>query len=70
MRTISEQTIIKVLVNLKCLGYMGKCVKSFTKQERNKIGDELIRRGWCDENLHPTIESMNVVMRNMHLCEK
>ena len=34
---VSKETKIKVLVNLKCLGYMGKCVKHFPLKVRGKI---------------------------------
>lgn len=69
MRKITEKTIITAMVNRKCLGYFGKCFTSLSMAERRWVGEELIRRGWCDENLRPTNASMEVVAKNLHLCQ-
>ena len=66
----SERTIIKVLVNLKCLGYPGKVLKSFPYKERGRVLDELITRGWVNNNLIPTPAAQDVILKNLALCEK
>lgn len=67
---VSETTIIKVLVNLKCLGYMGRCVRSLSPKEKGEIIETLYKRGWVDESATPTLEAMPIIMKNLHLCEK
>ena len=69
MRNISETTLIKVLVNLKCLGYMGKCVNGFTQQERGKILDILEQRGLIDADAHPTEKAKSIILKNLSLCQ-
>ena len=69
MKKASEHTIIKVLVNLKCLGYPGKVLKSFTHKERGRVLDELITRGWVNNNLIPTAAAQDVILKNLSLCE-
>lgn len=48
IKKASETTLIKVIVNFKCLGYAGKVLRSFTPSERGAVYDELIARGWMD----------------------
>lgn len=69
MRKASEKTIIKVLVNLKCLGKMGKCSKSLGYDGRGYVLDELIRRGYIDRHLNVLPAAKDVVIANIHLCE-
>ena len=38
-RNVSEKTYIKVIVNLKCLGYVPKILRGFTQKERGAIYD-------------------------------
>ena len=41
IRKVSEETYIKVIVNLKCLGYVPKILRGFTQKERGAIYDEI-----------------------------
>ena len=67
---ISETTITKVLVNLKCLGYMGKCVRGFSSKDKTYILDTLEERGLIDEQCHPTLKALPIITENLHLCEE
>ena len=69
MRKISEKTILTSLVNYKCVGYFGKCVKSLNSSERGYVIDELIRRGYIDENMALTKKSQQVISDNLNLCQ-
>ena len=69
-RNVSEETYIKVVVNLKCLGYVPKVLRGFTPKEREKIFDELIRRGWLDEHLNVLPVTQPIVTANLHYCMK
>ena len=69
-KNFSEKTLIKVLVNLKCLGYMGKCVRGFSRNGKGKILDELIKRGYIDENCSVLPSSLEIVKSNLNLCER
>ena len=66
----SEATLIKIVVNLKCLGFPGRCLRSFTAKEKNEIFDEIIRRGWVDDNLHPLPAAADIIRQNLALCER
>lgn len=68
-RNISERTILTVLVNIKCVGYMGKCVKSFTKKERAKIIDTLIERNYLTESMEVTNLGSEIVLSNLSLLQ-
>lgn len=67
---ISETTITKVLVNMKCLGYMGRCVRHFSSKDRAYILDTLEKRGLIDERCHPTLKAQPIIMENLYLCEE
>lgn len=67
---VSKETKIKVLVNLKCLGYMGKCVKHFPLKVRSKILDDLEADGYLDKNGNPTEKAQSIIIENLHLCER
>lgn len=67
---ISETIITKVLVNLKCLGYMGKCVKSLSSDDRAYILDTLAERGLIDDRCRPTLKALPIITENLHLCEE
>lgn len=71
MRKIKEKTILTVLVNLKCLGKMGKTVNGFTKKEKEYIFNELERLGYIKENsIEITPKGNEVVKKNLNLvCE-
>lgn len=69
MRKASEQTIIKVLVNIKCLGKMGKCAKSLGYDGRGYVLDELLRRGYIDKHLNVLPKAKDIVLANLSLCE-
>lgn len=68
--SISETTILKVLVNIKCLGYMGRCARRFSSKDRAKILDILEKRGLIDEHMNPTLNAMPIITENLHLCEE
>lgn len=70
IKKASETTLIKVIVNFKCLGYAGKVLRSFTPSERGAVYDELIARGWMDEHLNVLPASQDIVTKNLHLCDK
>lgn len=69
MRKISEKTILTALVNIKCVGYPGKCLKSLTRAERAFVLDELIRRGYINEKIQALPASQDIVSSNLHLCQ-
>lgn len=71
MRKISEKTIITALVNIYCVGYPGKCLKSLTKPERVYVLDELVNRGLVTENIHITREGINKIKNEklLDLCQ-
>ena len=69
MRNISNKTILTALVNYKCAGYFGKCVAHLNSQERNFVIDELIRRGYIDNNMKLTELSHDVVLNNLNLFQ-
>lgn len=65
MRNVSEKTIIKAIVDIKCSGYFK--TPGLSRKERAYILDELERRGWIDEHCNPTARSQDVVRNNLHL---
>lgn len=69
MRKISEKTILTALVNYKCVGYFGKCFKSLNSNERDYVIDELVKRGYLDENMTLTKKSKQVILDNSNLCQ-
>lgn len=69
MRKISEKTIITALVNLKCVGYPGKCLKPLTREERRYVLDELIRRGYINRQMQVLPASQSIVSDNLDLCQ-
>ena len=66
---LSEGLIVKVLVNLKCLGKPGRCLRSVSQQMRGEIFDVLEKRGWIDSHMNVKPSAMDVVLKNLHLCE-
>lgn len=66
---ISEKTLLTALVNIKCVGYPGKCLRPFNKRERGQIIDELFKRGYIDEHARPTAAAQNIITANIHLCQ-
>lgn len=69
MRKISEKTILTALVNIKCVGYPGKCLTRLTRSERAFVLDELIRRGYINEKIQALPASQTIVSNNLHLCQ-
>lgn len=67
---VSKEIKIKVLVNLKCLGYMGKCVKHFPIKVRGQILDDLMAEGYLDKDGNPTEKARPIIISNIHLCER
>lgn len=69
MRNISNKTILTALVNYKCVGYFGKCIRHFTLQERSFVIDELIKRGYLDSDMNLTKLSQEVIRENLELAQ-
>lgn len=69
MRKISDKTVITALVNYKCVGYFGKCIKSLTLIERDYVIDTLIERGYLTEKMVITKEGDEVIKRNLELLQ-
>lgn len=69
MRKINEKTILTALVNYRCVGYFGKCISHLTAKERNYVIDELIRRGYINDDMKLTELSHEVVLANLNLCQ-
>ena len=67
-RNISELTLIKMLVNLKTLGYFGKCLTPLTKSERTKAVDILIERKLIDEDCNLLPASKEIILNNLNLA--
>lgn len=65
LRNVSEKTIIKAIVDIKCSGYFKS--PGLSKKERGYILDELERRGWIDEHCMATPASQEIVTNNLHL---
>lgn len=69
MRKVSEQTVITALVNYKCVGYFGKCIKHFSLNERRSVVNKIIENEWLKEDLTFTDKGNNVVKANLSLCQ-
>ena len=69
MRNISDKTILTALVNYKCVGYFGKCIRHFTLQERSFVIDELIRMGYLNSDMTLTKSSQTVIGKNLNLLQ-
>lgn len=69
MKTATEKTLITALVNLKCLGHFGRCLRAFNRRERVAVIDALISRGWIDEHYTPTAAAAPIVLANLNLCQ-
>ena len=69
MRKISEKTIITALVNYKCTGFFGKCITHLNSKERDYVIDELIRRGYHDNNMNISSSPQEVILKNIDLFQ-
>ena len=69
MRKISEKTIITALVNYKFVGMFGKCIAHLNNKERNYVIDELIRRGYIDNNMNILPFAKDVILKNLDLFQ-
>ena len=69
MRKVSEQTAITALVNYKCVGYFGKCIKHFSLNEKRAVVNKIIENEWLKEDLTFTDKGNNVVKANLNLCQ-
>lgn len=69
MRNISEKIILTALVNLKCVGYFGKCLTRLTYNERGQVIDTLIERGYIDNNIIIQPSAKDVILSNLNLCQ-
>lgn len=69
IKNVSDLTKVKVLVNMKCLGYAGKCVKHLPRNVRDKMFDELEADGLLDSNLNPTEKARPIILANLSLVE-
>ena len=68
-RKISEKTILTALVNLKCVGYFGKCLTHLTYNERGLVIDTLIERGYIDNNMNIMPSARDVILQNLDLFQ-
>lgn len=64
-----EELFLTCVVNLKCVGHFGRCMRPYTNFWRGIIIDELIRREWLTERMALTKKGDEVVIKNLHLCE-
>ncbi len=69
MKKISEKTLTTALVNFRCVGYFGRCLRPFSLSERSGIVDSIISRGWMTEDLAVTPAGDAIVKKNLHLCQ-
>ena len=69
MRKISEKTIITALVNYKFVGMFGKCITHLNSKERDYVIDELIRRGYLDNNMNISSSAQEVILKNLDLFQ-
>ena len=69
MRKINEKTILTALVNYRCVGYFGKCITHLTGREKNYVIDELVRRGYINDDMKLTELAHEVVLNNLNLCQ-
>lgn len=69
MKTATEKTLLTALVNLKCLGHFGRCLRGFNRRERGAVIDALISRGWIDEHCTPTAAAAPIILANLSLCQ-
>ena len=69
MRDISNKTILTALVNYKCVGYFGKCIAHLTDKEKNYVIDELVRRGYINNDMKFTELAHDVVLAHLNLCQ-
>ena len=68
-RKISEKTIITALVNYKFVGMFGKCMEHLNSKDRDYVIDELIRRGYIDNNMNIMPSAKDVVLQNLDLFQ-
>ena len=66
MKKASETTIIKTLVQLKCLGRC-PCLNTFSAKERGRVFDELEKRGYIDSGINILPSAKDVILNNLHL---
>lgn len=69
-RNISDNTIISCLVSYKCLGYFGRSFTPLTKSERKYVVDELIKRGYLDENMNVLPSAKDIIEANLNLLKQ
>ena len=69
MRKISNKIVITAIVNYKCVGHFGKCIKSLALKERVYVIDTLIERGYLTEKMIITKEGDEVIKRNLDLLQ-
>ena len=69
IRNISEKTIITALVNLKCVGYFGKCITPLNSKEREFVIQTLIDRGYINDNIVLQPAAKDIILKNLDLCQ-
>lgn len=69
-KSVKEKTILTALVNLKCKGMFGRCLRPFTQIERQHIVNEMVRRGWIDDKINILPCGENALRGHLDLCEK
>lgn len=65
----SEKTLKTAIVNYKCVGYFGKCLRPFSQKERSNIIDEMIKRNWLTERMEITPEGDKIIRANLDLAQ-
>ena len=69
IRNISEKTILTALVNLKCVGYFGKCLTPLNSKEREFVIQTLINRGYINYDIVLQPSAKDVILANLNLCQ-
>jgi hypothetical protein len=69
----TDKTLIKCVVNFKCLGYFGRGFRRFPLAQRKEIIDELAQRGWItDDGGHLSVgeNAKSIILCNLDLVDK
>lgn len=70
MKTMTKKTALRALVNYKCLGKFGKCLRGFSAKERAQVLDIWEGEGWITPGtLKITGAGDMVIIQNLSLCE-
>ena len=69
IRNISEKTIITALVNLKCVGYFGKCLTHLNSREREFVIQTLVDRGYINDYIVLQPAAKDIILKNLNLLQ-